>query len=123
MLNLYFFQFAIIRGFGDFNYTLRYRDAYNFYGPESNVFITIYDIPASNNPPDDVVIQNSSGYTIDWQLIDGEGAGYYQVLLNSLVLVSWDTWIIGNIISIPVETNSVSQISRSIPGSSGFPVC
>ncbi|MFX0100986.1 MAG: lamin tail domain-containing protein [Candidatus Hodarchaeota archaeon] len=94
------------RGFGEFNYTLLYRDAYSYYGNQSEVFIIIHDVPISNNPPYQMVVENSTGGTIDWFIIDGEGTGEYRVLLNGNPYWGWTPWSNDSNLSVPIDTNS-----------------
>ncbi|MEX2682072.1 MAG: hypothetical protein Q6373_010760 [Candidatus Sigynarchaeota archaeon] len=93
------------RGLGTFNYTLQYRDTPGAYGDESHVYVTIYEVPTSNHPENQVLLANSTGATIDWLLRDRVGSGMYRVLRNGATLIAWTTWTNDTTLNIPVNAN------------------
>nr|MDO8086380.1 hypothetical protein [Candidatus Sigynarchaeum springense] len=93
------------RGLGTFNYTLQYRDTPGAYGEESHVYVTIYEVPTSNHPGDQVLLANSTGATIDWVLRDRVGAGNYSILRNGTTIVAWTAWTNDTALNIPVNTS------------------
>ncbi len=92
-------------GFGTFNYTLRYRDGFDFAGVESHVLVVIADRPRSNHPVDRVVLQNSTGTVIEWRITDTTGPGQYRVLLDGGVLSGWTPWVNDTSILVPVDAD------------------
>ncbi len=86
----------------DFHQAMEYIDATS-YGILS--LATPEYHPTSNHPADAVVVQNSTGNDITWQLYTRYAIGNYRVLRNGVVIYGWTPWP-GNATSIVVPVNT-----------------
>nr|MDO8113824.1 FG-GAP-like repeat-containing protein [Candidatus Sigynarchaeota archaeon] len=91
-------------GFGNFNYTLQYRDLFGSNGLENYAFILVVDRPTVDHPADLIVLQNSPGVEINWTMEDRLGEGYFRVLINGTPSLSWSPWFDSTPMAVPVDT-------------------
>nr|MDO8114870.1 DUF2341 domain-containing protein [Candidatus Sigynarchaeota archaeon] len=93
-------------GLGIWNYTILYRDAFGMNGVPDTVLITVNDYPWITAPPADrMVIQNATGETILWTILDSyPGTGLWEVFLEGTPFIggSFNT---GIPVSAPIYTN------------------
>ena len=105
---------------GSYNYTILYYDDQNAYGTQDTVIVNIADDqnPICDHPADILTVLGDTQY-IRWTLNDDYGGGSYRIMANNslgnfYVWRSWQSWIIGERTSIPIDRSELGVFNYTI---------
>ena len=105
---------------GNHNYTIFFHDDQNLYGTQDTVIVNIEDDqnPTSDHPVDILTTQGAFEY-VRWVLTDDYGGGSYRAIANNslgnfYVYKAWESWTVGQTVSIPINRTALGIFNYTI---------
>ena len=108
---------------GIWNYTIWLNDTSgNNYTDEVLITIILPPAPISNHPINKTYYKDSLGKMVNWTLQDSVGSGFYQILRNGTVSVSWTTWTNNTPILLTINTSVIGIWNYTIQYNNSYGV-
>jgi hypothetical protein len=93
-------------GYGKWNYTLQYVDAFGIQGAQDSITVRVSSVPSCSQVAPTWVLQNQTRLG-EWTIHDhATGSGMRRIFLDGVVLVDWAPWTNGTSVSTVLDGNA-----------------